>query len=93
MNRVYGTRALLNQPGFEGTAAIVAELSENQYGWECDLKISDCSRVVCLAICDPAAKETDDERFWNDIEKVSILIDALKEFQKGMRRVRRLRKG
>lgn len=91
MKRVYGKRALLNQPGFEGTAAIVAELAENKYGWEVDLKISDCNRVVCLAICDPAADETDDERFFNDLEKVDIMINALKDFRKGMLRVRRLR--
>lgn len=89
--RVFGRRALLNRPGFEGTAAIVAELSEGKYGWGCDLKISDCSRVVCLAICDPAADETDDDRFYNDVEKVDILLEALKEFRKGMFKVRKLR--
>lgn len=89
--RVYGKRALLNQPGYEGTGAIVAELSENKYGWEVDLKISDCSRCIALAICDPSGDDIDDERFENDLAKVDILIDALKEFRKGMLRVRRMR--
>lgn len=92
MRRLYGKRALLNQPGYEGTAAIVAELAENQYGWSVDLKISDCTRAISLDICDPSVVETDDERFYNDLEKVDILIDALKEFRKGMLRVRRLRR-
>lgn len=90
--RVYGARALLNKPGFEGTAAIVAELTENQYGWEVDLKISDCTRAISLDICDPSLVDTDDARFGNDLEKVDILIDSLKSFRTGMLRVRRMRR-
>lgn len=89
VKRVYGKRALLNQPGFESTGAIVAELTLENYGWEATLSISDCSRRVELSIANPT--DSSEERFENDLEKVDILIDALKEFRKGMLRVRRLR--
>lgn len=90
--RIYGKRAMLNLPGFESTAAIVAELVKGEYGWEGDIKISDCSRQITLSICDPLASSTGDERFENDLYKVDTLIAALKEFRKGMLRVRRLKR-
>lgn len=92
MKRVYGARALLNLPGYESTGAIVAELIETKYGWEVSISISDCSRQIALSIFDPAAKDTDDERFDNDLHKVDVLLDTLKEFRKGMLRVRRMRR-
>lgn len=87
--KVYGRRAMLNLPGFESTAAITAEIVSGEYGWEADIKISDCSRQITLSICDPASSSTADERYENDLYKVDTLIDVLKEFRKGMVRVRR----
>lgn len=90
--KIYGGRSMLNLPGFESTAAIVAELVEGMYGWEADIKISDCSRQITLSICNPAAADTDDLRFENDLYKVDTLIDTLKAFRTGMLRVRRMRR-
>lgn len=90
--RIYGKRAMLNLPRFESTAAICAEIVEGRYGWELDIKISDCSRQITLSICDPASDDTDDDRFENDLYKVDTLIDVLKSFRTGMLRVRRMRR-
>jgi hypothetical protein len=95
--RMYGRRAMLNRPGYESTAAIVAEVVENKgYGkepepfWDVMLQISDCSRTICLSLRDPADPETDDEQFENDMHKLDTIIDCVYELQKGMRKVRRL---
>jgi hypothetical protein len=90
--RVYGRRAMLNLPGFETTGAVVAELVEQDKYWDATLNISDCSRSVVLSIFDPASADTSDLRFDNDLYKVDTLIECLKEFRKGMLRVRRLRR-
>lgn len=95
--RVYGVRALLNRPGFESTGAIVAEITEHPgYGkepepfWDVSLVISDCSRTIGLTLFDPQAHDTSDERFENDMHKLDTIVEAVRELQKGMRRVRRL---
>lgn len=99
LGRVYGSRSLLNLPGFESTGAIVAEITEQPgYGkepepyWDVSLVISDCSRNISLSLYDPAHEDTSDERFENDMRKLDVIVASVKELQRGMRRVRRLRK-
>jgi hypothetical protein len=87
--RVYGMRSMLNLPGFESTAAVVAEVAEKSWGWECSIQISDCDRKVSLSFCDPGHSETTEEQYENDLYKVDTLIGALQEFRSGMKRRRR----
>lgn len=79
--KVLGKRALLNLPGFESTAAIVAEIAEVQYGLEVSIAISDCSRTVNLTFSDDF---DDDDKFANNLHKVDTMIDCLKAFRRGL---------
>lgn len=89
MSRVYGRRSMLNLPGHESTAAIVAELVQSRWGWSPQLQLSDCTRTVSFSLHNPADEDTSDEDFENDMHKLQTIIDACKELQKGMRSVRR----
>ena len=85
--KVYGYRALLNEPGYHSTAAVVAELTKDDYGWNVQFGISDCNDKINLAFGNPATSSPDD--FYNDMMKIWRLKCALRELEKGMRSVRR----
>lgn len=88
--KVHGKRAMLNQPGYCSTAAIVAEIEdtskrkkkpENDYELqpEVTLQVSDCYRSISF---DFHFDEADDRK--NDLHKVDVLIDALTAFREGL---------
>lgn len=84
---VRGQRALLNPPGHHSTGAIVAEVTKTKYGWETTLQISDCTRVVTLALYGPDTE--DDEDHEADLYKIDVMIDTLRELRKGLKQARR----
>ena len=84
---VLGARALLNLPGHESTAAIVAEITRPSAEYpDITLVISDCSRVIHLSF---DRGGTPDERE-NNLYKVDTLISVLREFRKGLVTMHRL---
>lgn len=85
--KIYGRRYLLNNPGHHGVGAIVAELHNAGGWWQSTFQISDCSRVINISFCDPAT--CSDDEFYNDMEKLYRMKNAINEFEKGLRRVRR----
>lgn len=85
--KVYGRRAMLNPPGHHSTGSIVAEVAKTKYGWETTLQVTDCSRAVVLSLYGP---DTDsDEDHDADLYKIDVMIDALRELRKGLKRARR----
>lgn len=85
--KFHGRRALLNQPGQQTTAAIVAEIEDsstwhgvaNKYDEpRCTLQLSNCDRSISFE-CSISGL-----MYENDLEKVSIMIDALQKFRRGM---------
>jgi hypothetical protein len=92
MKKTRGGRALLNQPGHQSTAAIVAEIdldSSTRYP-DFTFQISDCTRSINL---DVDFNDADDRA--NNIYKLDTMISVLKEFRKGViamnKRVERVR--
>jgi hypothetical protein len=81
MKKMRGGRALLNLPGHQSTAAIVAEITMEGSSTYPDytLKISDCSRAVDLEL----DFDTADSRE-NNLYKIDTMLDVLKEFRKGV---------
>ena len=87
--KIHGTRALLNLPGCQSTAAIVAEIDSTRgmpsedyprWGPESTLQVSDCDRSISFDI---GSFEDADERK-NNLHKVDTLIAALQAFRKGL---------
>lgn len=95
MSKVRGKRALLNLPGHQSTAAIIAEVEDTRdwksgkdgdgdrfTAWDSPdycLQISDCDRSIKLDL----AWQTEDERE-NALYKIDTMIDALVAFRKGV---------
>lgn len=77
---------MLNLPGFQSTAAIVAELRRTQYGWETMFRINDCDRAVNLGFSGPTA---DEDEWANDLHKLDTMTAAIKAFRKGLVQARR----
>lgn len=88
--KVHGKRAMLNKPGFESTACIVAEV-ENTYRmtrtfnnkWSAEphytFKIADCDRAIAFEL----DFETD-EGMENSLHKIDTMIAALTAFRAGV---------
>ena len=71
---------MLNQPGYQGTASIVAEVfNSSDNDWVTKLHISDCERSIHLEIEKPG-----DEHFENGLYKIDTMISALQEMRKGL---------
>jgi hypothetical protein len=84
---VHGGRELLNPPGFQSTAAIVAEVRNSKhpdnnryYSQVALIQISDCDRKVTLDFA-PGESPAQDEA---DLYKVDTLLRVLKDFRKGL---------
>lgn len=88
---VYGRRGMLNLPGWNSTAAIVAELENLEGWWQPTLKISDCDRAVSLNLMQPDTST--DAQFENDMYKLDTIAGSVKELQRAMRTVRRRTRG
>jgi len=85
--KVRGARAMLNKPGFQSTAAIVAEVDNSDaidddtryYGPNATLAISDCDRKVSFDF----DYDTPEGRA-NNLHKVDTLIKVLTEFREAL---------
>lgn len=81
----HGRREMLNRPGFQTTAAIVAEIENTEAGlprWgepEYTLQLSDCDRSISFTL----DMDTPEGRR-NNLHKVDTMIRALTEFRKGL---------
>lgn len=99
MSEWHGKRALLNLPGYESTAAIVAEIEDTGH-WEPGLngdgrEIDRAERamgVYCLqfANCDRSITfdigfGLQDGNYDNTMNKLGLMIDCLQEFRKGVK--------
>lgn len=73
---------MLNLPGHHGTAAIVAEITENRYGNYASIVISDCDRRISLEF-----ELTDGDSYENDMHKVDTLVDALQTFRRALKKL------
>lgn len=87
----HGGRALLNDPGHHGLAAVIAEIvdSESEYPdgdtprWYTPaytFQIADCDRHIALEI---DLETTEDRR--NTLKKLDRLISTLEKFREGVR--------
>jgi hypothetical protein len=85
VSRVYGNRALLNLPGQQTIAAIVAELENLNGYWCATLQLSDCDRKVSFSLPDPS--NCSDAEFENAMYKLDTIVNSVKELQRGMRSV------
>jgi hypothetical protein len=87
----HGKRALLNGPGYQSTAAIVAEI-EDSSTWpavndEVDtwrrpsttLQIANCDRSIAFDM-----DWVDKAGMKNDLKKIDIMIDCLTKFRAGL---------
>ena len=77
--KIEGKRALLNLPGYQSTAAIVAEVVTDEYGAEASVQISDCTRKISLEFY--AGRQEDHE---NNLHKVDTMLDALRVFRRAL---------
>lgn len=88
--KFHGKRALLNGPGFQTTAAIVAEI-EDTSTWVVDVKdryLPEPRIVLQFANCDRSISfivDVDDTNYANDLAKVQTMISALKAFERGLK--------
>jgi hypothetical protein len=84
--KFHGRRALLNRPGQQTTAAIVAEV-EDSSTWRGTSSIYDKPDITLqLANCDRSISfdvSIEDATYENDVEKIGIMIDALQKFRRG----------
>lgn len=95
--KLYGGRSLLNLPGHESTAAIVAEI-ENTSTWKAgkghngkDLKHTweaEPSMMLQFANCDRSISFStsiaDKDEYSNTLHKIDTMIDLLVEFRSGI---------
>lgn len=81
MKKTRGGRALLNLPGHQSTAAIVAEIDgEGSVSYpDYTFQISDCTRSIDLDLDFRNAEERE-----NNLYKLDTMISVLKEFRKGV---------
>jgi hypothetical protein len=81
MNDLKGARALLNLPGHQSTACIVAEIdleTDRSYP-DYTFKISDCDRSISLDFNFNSEAERE-----NNLYKIDTLISVIREFRKGI---------
>lgn len=79
VRRVEGKRAMLNLPGHQSTASIVAEIVREAGGWhEATFDISDCDRKISLSFGLSAGSME------NNLYKVDTIIDAAKTFRRAL---------